>query len=289
MGPCVVKRTDIDPDSDGEDETKAAYYADKGKKRPMKKAKKASTTKKRKRNNENNGIEANGHGNDHKRQRLDVAMHSMPPSLDGFNANEQGQQSYYYPPPMNNGHGNGQFDGYYHQNGYMHSVNNNDNYPPPPMAEANEDCLPPEICHDDIPPPPALEALDDVPPRIEDKKEEIVVIEHIEIGEVKDVNEGKKNGNNVENDIDGMNVTNGGESKENAADIVTNLNETTLNEVVVVVEESGQQIDDNVECINEETEDEDEDLGMDLKLPSTSPAPKKIENEDDDLALTVPE
>merc|ERR1712190_310723 len=36
MGPCVVKRTDIDPDSDGEDETKAAYYADKGKKRPMK-------------------------------------------------------------------------------------------------------------------------------------------------------------------------------------------------------------------------------------------------------------
>lgn len=47
MGPCVVKRTDIDPDSDGEDETKAAYYADKGKKRPMKKSKKNIDNKKR--------------------------------------------------------------------------------------------------------------------------------------------------------------------------------------------------------------------------------------------------
>eukprot|EP01083_Nonionella_stella_P174392 604386_1 len=32
MGSCVIQRTDIDPDSDGEDETKVAYYADKSKK-----------------------------------------------------------------------------------------------------------------------------------------------------------------------------------------------------------------------------------------------------------------
>eukprot|EP01083_Nonionella_stella_P097567 274262_1 len=54
MGPCVVKRTDNDPDSDGEDETKAAYYADKGKKRPSSRKSSGAYTKKRKRDDNTN-------------------------------------------------------------------------------------------------------------------------------------------------------------------------------------------------------------------------------------------
>merc|ERR1712154_200391 len=136
MGPCVVKRTDIDPDSDGEDETKAAYYADKGKKRPMKKKK--SPTKKRKRADDAN----DGELENHKRQRLD----DRDMNMNG--------QSYYYPPqddgyyhangymaPMNGHHGNGYHHQYQYQYGYQQAV--------PPMHDVNEeDCPPPPPIND---------------------------------------------------------------------------------------------------------------------------------------------
>eukprot|EP01084_Bolivina_argentea_P148498 259593_1 len=48
MGPCVVQRINLDCDSDSEDETKVAYYADKGKTRPNLKSRHVRT-KKRKR------------------------------------------------------------------------------------------------------------------------------------------------------------------------------------------------------------------------------------------------
>eukprot|EP01083_Nonionella_stella_P085912 238370_1 len=46
-GPCVIQRTDIDPDSDGEDETKVAYYADKSKKQSNFKRRVAHTKKRK--------------------------------------------------------------------------------------------------------------------------------------------------------------------------------------------------------------------------------------------------
>ena len=294
MGPCVVKRTDIDPDSDGEDETKAAYYADKGKKRPMKKRK--SPSKKRKRTEMEVDDDANGMN--HKRQRLD---NSLPPTFDSNDQYLQ-QQTYFYPPP--NGNVNGYHQGYYHQNGYMHTVHNDQppmmesNYPPPPITNELNECLPPTIddnggCIADIPPPPALEALEPLEPAIANENEndhENVEIAQIEIGEVKEETNEENHGLLVE-------------VKDNAAEHVLELSKTdngntndgqTGNEEVDLSKNVEKTTDaaivDDEECINEETEDED-DGDLLLKLPSTSPAPKRAEkdNEDDDLALTLPE
>ena len=124
MGPCVVKRTDEDPDSDEEDETKAAYYADKGKTpKPRKPRGAYSTSKKRKRKDD-------GSAGGAKRARTDP--HSLPPPCEpipngGFTAN--------YPPPPSNG-------GYYHQGGYAHSTNgygHNFNFNDPPIP--NPPCV----------------------------------------------------------------------------------------------------------------------------------------------------
>lgn len=152
MGPCVVKRTDVDPDSDGEDETKAAYYADKGKApRSTRKSRGAysKSDKKRKRSDDDDNNQFNQY-NDPQTKRARI---SSPPPVEPMG---------YYPHPPSNHHG------YYNQNGYMmpengvtrppynhindqmnidNNINNHNNHngipPPPPIDDYNESSLPP--------------------------------------------------------------------------------------------------------------------------------------------------
>jgi len=189
MGPCVVKRTDEDPDSDGEDETKAAYYADKGKTpKPRKPRGAYSTSKKRKRKDD--GAPAS------KRARTVVDPQGAPPPMQPI-PDQNGAFNTHLPPPPAGG-------GYYHQDGYAHRSNGyehqynfnddqsqptppipqppamdyvdgmgNSSTPPIPMAMAtgagdhtNNECIPPQIVDDQmaVPPPPPLEEFDSVPP-----------------------------------------------------------------------------------------------------------------------------
>jgi len=184
MGPCVVKRTDEDPDSDGEDETKAAYYADKGKTpKPRKPRGAYSTSKKRKRKDD--GAPAA------KRARTVVDPHGVPPPMQPIPNQNGGYNTQLPVPPVGGGYYHR--DGYAHHNGngYAHQYNFNDDQsqptppipqppamdyvdgignsstPPIPMAMATGagDCIPPQV--DDgmaVPPPPPLEEFDSVPP-----------------------------------------------------------------------------------------------------------------------------
>lgn len=126
MGPCVVKRTDEDPDSDGEDETKAAYYQDKGKTPKSPRKPRATPSKKRKRKDD-------GGAGGAKRARMDPR--SGPPPMEGLNGNGQSHGdgngiTTTLPAPPDNA-------GYYSQHGYVHPVHvNGSGAPlpqPPPM------------------------------------------------------------------------------------------------------------------------------------------------------------
>eukprot|EP00486_Rosalina_sp_Unknown_P013326 CAMPEP_0201596788 /NCGR_PEP_ID=MMETSP0190_2-20130828/193397_1 /ASSEMBLY_ACC=CAM_ASM_000263 /TAXON_ID=37353 /ORGANISM="Rosalina sp." /LENGTH=402 /DNA_ID=CAMNT_0048057333 /DNA_START=467 /DNA_END=1678 /DNA_ORIENTATION=+ len=139
MGPCVVKRTDLDPDSDGEDETKAAYYADKGKApRSTRKPRGAYTKsdKKRKRS------VVNDNGYDDHPQAKRARTSSDPSYVAGGPPPVEPMGYYTNLPP--------QHHGYYNQNGYMTPENgiarpsyNNAIPPPPPIDDYNESSLPP--------------------------------------------------------------------------------------------------------------------------------------------------
>ena len=108
MGPCVVKRTDEDPDSDGEDETKAAYYADKGKTPRSPRKPRGAYTKKRKRKDD--GAPPT------KRARVDPTGPGVPPPMQPIPTQQQPAYNTTLPPPPSNG-------GYYHQGGYAHNTN----------------------------------------------------------------------------------------------------------------------------------------------------------------------
>ena len=130
MGPCVVKRTDLDPDSDGEDETKAAYYADKGKAPRSARGAYSKSDKKRKRSNDNEYNDDYNGDNNHpqlKRPRTSSDPYHGPPQ----------QQIGYYPHPGPEHHG------YYAQDGYM-TAENGEIPPRPPY-------------HTAMPPPPPID------------------------------------------------------------------------------------------------------------------------------------
>eukprot|EP01083_Nonionella_stella_P288828 982841_1 len=95
MGPCVVRCTDIDPESDGVDETKATYYHDKGKKRPNSK-RCGVYTKKRKRDDDYVPTPS-------KRQRRNHTSSTSPTYSAGYyhpNHNSRNIQQSPPPPPI---------------------------------------------------------------------------------------------------------------------------------------------------------------------------------------------
>jgi len=260
-GACVVKRTDEDPDSDGEDETKAAYYADKGKTPKPRRARGAYSTKKRKRSDDDGS-----YCNEAKRPRLDPA-----PS---------GQEAQYPPPPMNGG--------YYHRAGYVHHGqqlngqrapdpqhngtlphlppiefhDGNSSTPPIPMAvstamAADSESVAPRIedgtlCNDAVPPPPPLEEITARPPihEMESKSDGM--------GNAED----SKKGDEVLVTVDGNDAA-----------------MATVDDGVVVAEEEE-------ECINDEITEDDDDEDLNLEAPTARTRPK--DGGEEELNLEIP-
>merc|ERR1712129_335063 len=172
----------------------------------------------------------------------------------------------------------------------MGNYSNETNYPPPPIVDSFDDCLPPKIDENecniaDIPPPPALEALDIETKTVSNGKteNENVEIGEIDIGQVMDTNGVETNrilspvskGNTAEI----VETLNGNKKESNGQNVeqkrptfVDLLRNENMNESEVEAKDGTDVGNDIGECINEETEDDDEDELI-LKLPSASPAP----------------
>eukprot|EP01083_Nonionella_stella_P272305 923314_1 len=296
MGPCVVKRTDNDPDSDGEDETKAAYYADKGKKRPSSRKSSGAYTKKRKRDDNTNNntptIAKRQRRNDNNNNNNNMV--GMPPPMISAN-DSSGQSSQIYYPPLPGG-----YNGYYNSNGYMSPHYNGNGYhnggggggtgntPPPIQHQSSSGSTPPlmgsiyenengninmithrDIIHsriDDIPPPPPpLEEIE--PMKIEniddsndvdnkEKVEEVLVCGDKDIVEVND-------------NIAGIMVNTNGNENGNTNTNVHN-DKVESNDDVDNKQEVNKDDEEDEECINDENTEEDDDL-PDLTVPCESP------------------
>eukprot|EP01083_Nonionella_stella_P062889 163498_1 len=311
MGPCVVKRTDTDPDSDGEDETKAAYYADKGKKRPNSK-RRGAYTKKRKRDDDFVVPTPS------KRQRRNHNQGPPPPEPVPMNSYA------HYPPPTNG-------DGYYHPNGYMQPndgvynryyaqqpppatppiipphINGNghsNNLPPPPEYHEGDIASTPPIPmaistdNDDftmgsyhghvprmndermfdqvIPPPPALEPLEP----IEKPNGNMNINSH-------DINQGMPDIASKNEELIVTVLPDGGaenviyltedKSKEKEETITSNNAETKgkdeEEESNKKEEKASKAEEEDVECINDGNTEEEEDFLPDLTVPCQSPLP----------------
>jgi len=166
MGPCVVKRVDEDPDSDGEDETKAAYYADKGKGRAPNKT--PSTANKRKLRDR----DATDPSISYKRQRTNENddLLALPPTVEIAPTLQYAQPPtvYDYPPPP----AQPAYHGMYHRNGYMTQPAHAFHHDAPPYLEEDlptalhthpHDVPPPQNGYDEhdndlaMPPPPIMD------------------------------------------------------------------------------------------------------------------------------------
>jgi len=171
VGPCVVKRTDFDPNSDGEDETKLAYYASKGVKRSGPYSRNPRPSKKRKTSSASE-YHHNG-GGDVASVDYGVMAHALPPyiAMHADIGDSLPPMVQLEPPPPQHHHALGGVD-------------------EPPMDGHNESSLPPmpvlmqmptstavaAAASPPPPPPPPLEEFD--APPLEYAPVGVAVVQH---------------------------------------------------------------------------------------------------------------